>query len=237
MEMLSKKLQVSLISTCTLNSLATFSHLFPPISFEVYKTIFASLPEDTLGQRIRKVRKQHNMDRIQFGKSIGHHESSIQSWEEDALYPIPNSIKDICNFLNIDIKYFGDYYYWHFNHPEEKFKEWKTCNEYSFSECAKIFNVTDSTLKRLCNGRQSLSYDMYKKFKDKGIFKKHHKRLIKEYDHIPSALRTWKNANNYTLSDCARVLNTSTATIKRLLRGNYMPYRTIYLKLKEHKII
>ncbi|MDT8719595.1 helix-turn-helix transcriptional regulator [Clostridium sp. 19966] len=58
-----------------------------------------------MADKIIKVRKSSNLDRIEFGKAIAHYWSSVQQWELNEIYPKPNIIKDICDTFNIDLKY------------------------------------------------------------------------------------------------------------------------------------
>lgn len=88
-------------------------------------------------QKITKVRKCNNLDRIELGEAIGHYLSSVQQWELNEIYPKTNTIKDICNTFNVNLKYFGDYYYWVFNHPCKKFKEFKENEGHSYTYYAK----------------------------------------------------------------------------------------------------
>ena len=85
----------------------------------------------------------NNLDRKEFGEAIGRYWSSVQQWELNEIYPKPNTIKDICDTFYIDLKYFGEYYYWVFNAPGKKFKEFKENEGYSYYYYAKLFNVSD----------------------------------------------------------------------------------------------
>ena len=104
---------------------------------------------------------------------IGHHWSSVQDWELNNIYPNPNTIKCISDKLNVDLKYFGDYYYLVFNiTPGMKFKEFKERSCHSYTYYSKLLNVSDSALKRIVSGKIQLSYEMYLKFKKLGVFNK-----------------------------------------------------------------
>lgn len=230
-------MHLSLISTCILNSTATFSRIFPKLKINLNKKFYEYLPENTIAEKIYKIRKQHKLERSEFALLINHHISTVQAWEVNNIYPQPSSIKDICDCFNIKISFFGNYYYWFYNNPGIKFKEWKLANEYSYPECAKIFNVSESCIKRIVSGKCKLSYEMYIKFKNRGVFNKVSPKEKISNAIIASSLRSWKESNNYTINDCANILNTSTATIKRLLRGNYTPYKEIYLEMKKNNII
>ena len=143
------------------------------------------LPENTLSKKIIKVRISNNLDRIEFGKAIGHYWTSVQQWGLNEIYPKPNTIKDICDTFNVDLKYFGDYYYWVFNNPGKKFKEFKENEGLSYPYYSKLFNVSDSSLKRIVSGKIELSYSMYLKFKEIGVFEELKKNKPINYDDVP----------------------------------------------------
>ena len=143
-----------------------------------------------MSEKIIKIRKYNNLDRIKLGEAIGHYWSYVQQWELNEVYPKPNSIKDICDTFNVDLKYFGDYYYWVFNNPGNKFKEFKENECQSYSYYANLFNVSDSALKRIVGGKTELSYSMYLKFKGLGVFKELKKKEPINYDDIPIKFKT-----------------------------------------------
>lgn len=206
------------------------------VKFNLYKKIYDYLPENTLSEKIIKVRKCNNLDRIEFGEAIGHYWSSVQQWELNEIYPKPNTIKDICDTFNVNLKYFGDYYYWVFNNPGKKFKEFKENESYSYPYYAKLFNVSDSALKRIVGGRTELSYSMYLKFKELGVFEELKKKIPINYEDVPVKFKAWKEKMGYTNSECAEILNVSVPTVKRLLKGK-TKFTELYERLKELKII
>lgn len=189
-----------------------------------------------MAEKIIKVRKCNNLDRIEFGEAIGHYWSSVQQWELNEIYPKPNTIKDICNTFNVDLKYFGDYYYWVFNNPGKKFKEFKENEGHSYSYYANLFNVSDSTLKRITSGKTELSYSMYLKFKELGVFEDLKKKKPINYDDVPIKFKAWKYKMGYTNAQCAEILKVSVPSVKRLLKGK-TKFTELYERLKELKII
>lgn len=143
---------------------------FEPITIDLYKELYKDLPEDTVTQKINKIRKMHNLERDEFAKIIGHHWSTIQSWEIDNVPPNPHSIRDICSKFNLSLKYFGEYYYLYFNNPGAIFKNWKEQKGYSYPQCAKLLSISDSGLKRFTRGSLNLSYSLYLNLKNIGVF-------------------------------------------------------------------
>lgn len=206
------------------------------IKFNLYKKIYDYLPRNTLSEKIIKVRKSNNLDRDEFAKAIGHHWSSVQTWELNGIYPKPNSIKSICDKFNINLKYFGDYYYWVFNDPGEKFKEFKENEGHSYAYYSKLLNVSDSGLKRIVSGKIQLSYEMYLQFKKLGVFIKLNKKDPIDYDDVPNKFKEWKNKMGYNNTQCAEILNVSVPTVKRLVSGK-TKFKELYERLKKLKII
>lgn len=206
------------------------------IKFNLYKKIYDYLPENTLAEKIIKVKISNNLDRIEFGKAIGRYWSSVQQWELNEIYPKPNTIKDICDTFNVDLKYFGDYYYWVFNNPGKKFKEFKENEGHSYTYYAKLFNVSDSTLKRIACGKIELSHSMYLKFKELGVFEELKKKKPINYNDVTIKFKAWKKKMGYTNSQCAEILNVSIPTIKRLIKGK-TKFTELYERLKKLEII
>jgi len=206
------------------------------IATYIYKKIYDYLPENTLAEKIIKIRKCNNLDRIEFGEAIGHYWSSVQQWELNEIYPKPNTIKDICDTFNVDLKYFGDYYYWVFNNPGKKFKEFKENSGHGYSYYAKLFNVSDSGLKRITSEKIQLSYSMYIKFKELSVFESLVKTLKPNYTDIPIKFKAWKSKMGYTNAQCAEILNVSIPTIKRLASGK-TKFNELYERLTELSLI
>ncbi|WP_035768887.1 helix-turn-helix domain-containing protein, partial [Clostridium beijerinckii] len=219
-------------STYQLYSLA----ILEEVKFNLYKKIYDYLPQNTLSEKIIKVRKSNNLDRDEFAKAIGHHWSSVQAWELNGIYPKPNSIKNISDKFNVDLKYFDDYYYWVFNDSGEKFKKFKENEGHSYTYYSKLLNVSDSCLKRIVSGKIQLSYEMYLKFKKLGVFNNLNKKDPIDYDDVPNKFKEWKNKMGYTNAQCAQILNVSVPTIKRLASGK-TKFKELYERLKKLKIL
>lgn len=207
------------------------------VKFNLYKKIYDYLPERTLSEKIIKVRISNNLDRDEFAKAICHHWSSVQQWELNEIYPKPNTIKDICDTFNVNLKYFDDYYHWVFNDPGKKFKEFKENEGLSYTYYSKLLNISDSGLKRIVSGKIQLSYKMYLKFKELGVFKKLNKKNSINYDDIPIKFKAWKEYTGYTNAQCSEILNVSVTTVKRLASGKIKPFATLHERLKELHII
>ncbi len=69
-----------------------------PIS---YLGCFETLPENTLGERIRKARLYHGYSKKEFAEIIGVDVKSIQSWEKDLRIPIDEYLSKIREYFVI----------------------------------------------------------------------------------------------------------------------------------------
>ncbi len=123
-----------------------------------------------------------------------------------------------------------------FNNPGKKFKEFKENERHSYTYYAKLFDVSDSALKRIVGGKTELSYSLYLKFKKLGVFEKLKKKKPINYDDIPIKFKAWKKKMGYTNAQCAEILNVSVPTIKRLINGK-TKFKELYERLKELNLI
>jgi len=55
-----------------------------------------------------------------------------------------------------------------YNDPREKIRQWKDKNNYTYTQCSNILNISYSCFGRLLSGKNNLSYCMYKKLKEVG---------------------------------------------------------------------
>ncbi len=179
----------------------------------------------------------NNLDRKEFAEAIGHYWSSVQQWELNEIYPKPNSIKNICDVFNADLKYFGDYYHWIFNNPGKKFKEFKENEGHNYPYYAKLFNISDSALKRIASGKIKLSYEMYLKFKEFRVFDVLKKKKNINYDDAHIKFKAWREKMGYTNVQYAEILHVSASTVKRLANGKIKPYPNLYELIKKLKIM
>ncbi|OOM13481.1 hypothetical protein CLOSAC_15670 [Clostridium saccharobutylicum] len=128
------------------------------------------MPANTVGQKILKQRLIRNIERKDFCKMINAEKKTVELWELHDLVPAAKSIKKICDLFKIPLEYFGDYYSMYFKKPEKLFVEWKTRNNYSYSNCVRILDCSKSALITFVRGDYGLSYDMYFKMKEVGVF-------------------------------------------------------------------
>ena len=64
---------------------------------------YTHLPEDTFGQRLKKLRLSMGLSQYELGNKIGMQHSMIGSYERDEFYPTLDSINKLSIVLDIDI--------------------------------------------------------------------------------------------------------------------------------------
>lgn len=89
------------------------------IKFNLYENLYKDLPKDTFSQKIIKIRKIHELDEKE--GICRNYWFSVQDQELNNIYSKPNTLKDIGDKFNINLKYFGDYYYCVFINPYKRF--------------------------------------------------------------------------------------------------------------------
>ena len=153
-----------------MNSNAIFCEIFTPLTLNLNNELYKALPEDTIGEKIRKQRLLHGLEKGKFCEMISTEEKSLELWESHKIIPAPKSIKKICNLFNLPLDYFSEYYSLDYNHPEKLFLEWKNRNGYSYKKCVSILKCSESTIINFVKGKYGMSYEMYLKMNKVGIF-------------------------------------------------------------------
>lgn len=156
------------ICTCTLYENDTWKEIFKPISTNIYECLYKRLPEDSFSEKIIKLRKINNLERKDLAAKLGVHLDTIVKWEANNIYPKPENIKVICDTFSLKLNYFEDYYYTYYNNPGDKIRLWKNKNNYTYADCCRLLNISNSYLGRLINNKINLSYEIYKKLKEVG---------------------------------------------------------------------
>lgn len=63
-----------------------------------------NLPENTLGQKIKKIRLQNNLSREEFGALIGYSKFSIKHWEFGTRFPAKKALRKLTNAFGIKLQ-------------------------------------------------------------------------------------------------------------------------------------
>ena len=158
------------ISTSSLYQSATFRNIFTPVKLNLCQELFKNYPENTLAEKLIKLRLSHNLDRKPFAHALDFHFDTVQRWEIENVMPKPENIKIIAEFYDRSLGYFHEYYEIYYSNYSRKIKVWRDKNNYTYSDMMRILNISHSGFGRLLNGRIALSYEMYLKMKKALIF-------------------------------------------------------------------
>ncbi|WP_231016200.1 helix-turn-helix transcriptional regulator [Clostridium guangxiense] len=143
-----------------------FEKVFYKEKFCLHKELYKELPENTIGEKIIKLRLSHDMDREALAKTLHFHVDTIEGWEIHNVMPQPLNIKKLCNFFKVKPKYFHEYYQFYFNNPEGKIKEWMVKNKFTYDKVAETLGISRSGVGSLLNGKLKASFYMYEKLKN-----------------------------------------------------------------------
>lgn len=143
--------------------------MFSSISKDINIEKLNFLPENTIGEKITKVRKLHNMDINIFCRELKIEIKDLYHWEHDLVMPSAKSIKKICDYFKIEPSYFDEYYSWYYSNYEEAFLKWKKDNNYSYSKCAMILGLHKGSLVKFVHRKYSPSYNFYLLLKDNNL--------------------------------------------------------------------
>ncbi|WP_010073224.1 helix-turn-helix domain-containing protein [Clostridium cellulovorans] len=97
------------------------------------------------------------------------HLDTIIRWEQ-GVFPKPENVKLLGEMFSIPIVYFDEYYSIYYSSYQDRIREWKDRNRYSYSMAEGILGVSHSGFARLLSGKIRLSYDMYMKLKTLNVF-------------------------------------------------------------------
>lgn len=133
--------------------------------FCLHKELYKELPENTIGEKIIKLRLSHDMDRETLAKTLHFHVDTIEGWEIHNVMPQPLNIKKLCNFFKVEPEYFHEYYQFYFNNPEDKIREWMQKNGFTYGRAAEVLGISRSGMGRLLNGKLKISFNIYLQLK------------------------------------------------------------------------
>jgi len=145
-------------------------NVFTYINLNLYDALYKDLPEETIGERINKLRVRLNISRNKFANSIDIQTELVRHWETNEIIPKAPYIKKISDIYNIPLNYFHDYYYIYYNEPEEAFLKWKKENNYTYRGLGKKMNCSTSTIQFFGGSISKLSYKLYTELKELGVF-------------------------------------------------------------------
>jgi DNA-binding transcriptional regulator YiaG len=74
----------------------------------LFESLHGNLPEDTLPEKIFKLRKTHGLSYANFGTRIKRRASSVRGWEKGFETPSQKSIEKICDAFGLDVNSFSE---------------------------------------------------------------------------------------------------------------------------------
>lgn len=90
---------------CSVNNSATFKELFSPVEND-YSKLYAVMPDDSIGTRIYKLRKLHDMSFKEFSEKVSVGVSTVHKWENGVRVPNKVNLDKLVRSFNLDKKYF-----------------------------------------------------------------------------------------------------------------------------------
>ena len=92
---------------CTVITGDTFKRVFSPLIFNINEAIVSTIPDKTIGDKIKKLRISLGLTQLQFSKSIHRGFGTVSKWEQNLTIPKPDVIKNIIILYNLSDDYFN----------------------------------------------------------------------------------------------------------------------------------
>ena len=106
---------------------------------------YSHLPEDTFGQRLKKLRLSMGLSQYELGNKVGMQHSMIGSYERDEFYPTLNSINKLGTILDINILCNEGYSKFLLNSStfKDKLFTWRLENKLTKRGAAKLLGISE----------------------------------------------------------------------------------------------
>lgn len=122
--------------------------------------------EDTIGERIRKLRKVKRLTAKELGIQIGITSSGILGYENNKAYPSRKIILKLYKILGDDLLC-DEYSKFIVQDYTAIFEKWRVNNELTKKEAAKQLTITESFYHSLIKGEYELTYSYFNRIKSK----------------------------------------------------------------------
>jgi len=83
-----------------------YRDIFKTHNFNIRNSITNSLPESTIGEKIKKLRYNLGLTQLQFAKQIRKGFSTVTRWEQNITVPNGKNISSIISVFNLSQDYF-----------------------------------------------------------------------------------------------------------------------------------
>lgn len=106
---------------------------------------YSDLPEDTFGQRLKKLRLSMGLSQHELGNKVGMKHSMIGSYERDEFYPTLDSINKLGSILDIHILCSDGYSKFLLQSPtfKDRLFKWRLENNLTKRSASKLFNISE----------------------------------------------------------------------------------------------
>lgn len=125
---------------------------------------YSDLPEDTFGQRLKKLRLSMGLSQYELGNKVGMQHGMIGSYERDEFYPTLDSINKLGSILDINILCSEGYS--KFLLESSTFKDsllkWRLENKLTKRNSAKLIGISEKSYSLWENGTVMNAITYYK---------------------------------------------------------------------------
>lgn len=154
------------ISSCSLNESTI---IFKELHYNVYQMLYKDMPENTIGEKIHKLRAMHHLERNELAKLIGCHIDTVENWENENVPPKIYNIEKLCNLFDVQAEYFHAYYSILKTDYVKRILTYKNTNGLNYQQLGLLLGISESTIKRIINKKLILSLKLFYKLKDNFI--------------------------------------------------------------------
>lgn len=148
---------------CTLSRIATL-----PLQIKFTLNIYALSEDDSMGIRIKKLRKLKNLTAEELGEKIGLTGTGIINYENSNAYPSRNVLLKLVNILGEDVLC-DDYSKFITSDSGPIIKEWRLNNNYTCEQAANYLGATKRALHALESMTNIISRKNFEQYKIKLI--------------------------------------------------------------------
>lgn len=85
---------------------AIFRDIFTNYTYNIDYSLYNDLPENTINEKIKKLRLVKGLTQLQFAKSINRGFGTVTKWEQNLTFPDLKALNDIINIYNLPKDFF-----------------------------------------------------------------------------------------------------------------------------------
>ncbi|MDU5111878.1 MAG: hypothetical protein E6248_15685 [Clostridium sp.] len=85
----------------------TFKEIFSPLTFNINEVLASTIPDKTIGDKIRRLRFSLRLTQLQFAKSINRGFGTITKWEQNLTIPNHYTLSKIICIYNLPSNHFN----------------------------------------------------------------------------------------------------------------------------------